>query len=163
MHEFLGIITDDVRYQSALDECSPTEADSEISDRSASTEADDAGGNRRPCVSFPAFGFRGKFVDLGDLVRCPALGIIHNGCVPTFVTCKDAIAALCQLPGTISAKIRELGVPDQLMAADDYDSRDYVEALGQDLVEATANMKVITLSVPDDISSGRSGGRGLLQ
>jgi hypothetical protein len=144
VHGVLGGIVDDVRYQSAVDENSSSEADFELGDRSVSTEMDDAGRDRRSHVSVQAYGFRGTFVDLGDLIRCQALDLMHNGCVPTFVTCKDAIAALCRLPGTISAQIRELAVPDQLMAADDYDNRDYVKALGRDLVEATSDIEVIT-------------------
>jgi hypothetical protein len=42
------------------------------------------------------------------------------------------------------------------MAADDCDNRDYVKALGRDLVEATSDFEVITLSVPDDLVAGGS-------
>jgi len=42
------------------------------------------------------------------------------------------------------------------MAVDDYDNRDYVKALGQALVEATSDARVITLSVPDDLVAGGS-------
>lgn len=42
------------------------------------------------------------------------------------------------------------------MAANDYDNRDYVKALGRDLVEATSDLEVITLSVPDDLVAGGS-------
>jgi hypothetical protein len=156
VHGFLESIVDDVRYQSAVDESSSTEADSESGDRSVLTGANDAGRDRRLHVSVEAYGFRGTFVDLGDLVRCQALDVTHNGGGPTFVTCKDVIAALCRLPWTIGAQIREIGVPDQLMAADDYDNRDYVNALGHDLVEATSDVMAITLSVPDDLVAGGS-------
>jgi len=101
-----------------------------------------------------AYGFRGTFVDLGDLIRCPALEITNDGRVPTFVTCKDAMTALHRLPRTVTAQITELGVPDQLTAADDCDNEYYVKALGEQLVKATAHVKVITLSVPDDLLAG---------
>ena len=152
----LGGIEDDVRYQFAVDDDSSSEADFELGDRSISIEMDDAGRYRRSHVSVQAYGFRGTFVDLGDLIRCQALDITHNGCIPTFVTCKDAITALRRLPGNVRAQIRELGVPDQHMTADDYDNRDYVKALGQDLVAATSDARVITLSVPDDLVAGGS-------
>jgi hypothetical protein len=98
----LGGIEDDVRYQSAVDENSSSEADFELGDCSISTEIDDAVRDRRSHVSVQAYGFRGTFVDLGDLICCQALDITHNGCVPISVTCKDAVTALCWLPGTIS-------------------------------------------------------------
>ena len=156
MHGVLGGIVDDGNYQSVVDENSSSKPAFELGDRSVSTEMDDAGRDRRSHVSVQAYGFREAFVDLGDLIRCQALVITHNGRVPTFVTCKDAVTALCRLPGTISARIRELSVPDQLMAADDCDNRDYVKALGRDLVEATSDVEVITLSVPDDLVAGGS-------
>jgi hypothetical protein len=108
MHGVLGGIADDVHYQSVVDENSSPEPAFELGDRSVSTEMNDAGRDRRSYVSVQAYGFRGTFVDLGDLIRCQALDITHNGRVPTFVTCKDAVTALCRLPGTISAGIREL-------------------------------------------------------
>jgi len=104
-----------------------------------------------------AYGFRGSFLDLGDLVRCAALRIKHYGRTPTFVSCKDAISALRRLPKTIRAQVRELGVPGQVMAADDSDNRDYIEELGLRLIEATIDVEVVTLSVPDDLISGTRG------
>ena len=156
MHGVLGGIVDDVHYQSVVDENSSSKPAFELGDRSVSTEMDDAGRDRRPHVSVQAYGFRGTFVDLGDLIRCQALDITHNGCIPTFVTCKDAITALRRLPGNVCAHIREPGVPDELMAADDYDNRDYVKALGQDSVDVTSDARVISLAVPDDLVAGGS-------
>jgi hypothetical protein len=112
MHGVLGGIVHDVHYQSAVDENSSSEPAFELGNRSVSAEMDDAGRDRRSHVSFQVYGFRRTFVDLSDLICYQALDITHNGYIPTFVTCKDAITALRRLPGNACAQIRELGVPD---------------------------------------------------
>jgi hypothetical protein len=111
-------------------------------------------------MSSAAYGFRGSFLDLRDLIRSPILGIKHYGKVPTFVTCKDASTALRRLPKSLRSQIREIGVSDQLTAADDCDNLDYATELGQYLVEAFSDLKVVTLPLPNDLTAGGGENEG---
>lgn len=139
-------------YQSVSDE-----SILETNDAHGSAEASDIIEDRHPRISTQAYGIHGALVHLGDLIRSPAIDITYYGRVPTFATCKYAITAIHRLPRMVSEQISEVGVPDELIAADDYDNREFVGEVGQHLVEATSNAKVFTLSVPDDLAAAGSG------
>ena len=116
--------------------------------------------SRKKSATAEAYGFRGSFIDLGDLVRCSALGIRHYGRAPSFVTCKDESNSLRRLPRTLRSQIREIGIPDELTAADDRDNLDYAKEFGSNLVQATVNVQLLTLPVPDDLIAGGGSDKG---
>ena len=138
----------------------PPDVISEAENDQAPPESYETGQYRSKRELAEAYGFRGSFLDLGDLIRCPALGIKHYGRMPTFVSCKDAMNALRRLPRDIRSKITEIGIPDELMAADDCDNLEYIKEFGQCLIEATVNTEVVTLSVPNDLTAGARGNEG---
>ena len=86
-----------------------SDAASEIDSDFVPLEAGEAGQSDDESMSSAAYGFRGSFLDLRDLIRSPILGIKHYGKVPTFVTCKDALTALRRLPKSLRSQIREIG------------------------------------------------------
>ena len=120
----------------------------------APSEAAEAGQLFDECGPAAEYGFRDSFLDLRDLIRSPILGIRHYGKVPTFVTCKDALEALRRLPESLRSHIREIGISDQLTAADDYDNLDYAKEFGQYFAEIFSNVKVVTLPLPNDLTAG---------
>ena len=54
----------------------------------------------------------------------------------------------------------EIGIPEQLMTADDCDNLDYAKEFGQYLVKATVDVDVIILSMPEDLVAGANGNEG---